>query len=250
MDKNELISKLVNLEKKIGYNFKNKDILLKSMLHSSFVNENMHLKLKCNERLEFLGDAVLELVISEYLFFYLKSKDEGVLSLKRSALVREFSLAKIAKKLRLQNYIFLGHGEKKDKGGNRDSVLSDALEDFLGAIYLDGGFELVKGIILNIFEPLIKSIHHIEKHYNYKNQLQELTQGKYKLLPQYRLINQTGPEHNKKFKVSIYLDNKYLSCGSGTSIKKAEQIASKNVLNLIKSKRLKLNRICMLPVSG
>ncbi|OVE74102.1 ribonuclease III [bacterium B13(2017)] len=240
MDPQYLLSKLRSLEEKAGYTFINKNLLLKSMLHSSFVNENSHLKLKSNERLEFLGDAVLELVISKYLILNLKKENEGVLSLKRSALVRETSLAKLAKSLRLQKYIFVGKGEKKENGYKRDSVLSDTLEAFFGAIYLDGGIDAAEKFIIKLFSPVLMNIHNVEHHYNFKNQLQEYTQSHYKMLPKYKLTNQSGPEHKKKYRVSVYFKDKYITFGVGSSIKKGEQNASRNALKLLNQKRFVL----------
>jgi len=191
------------------------------------------LQLKSNERLEFLGDAVLELIITEYLFERFPNEDEGTLSLKRSSLVNEVSLAKLARNLRLQNFIIIGRGEIRGRGNHRDSVLSDVLEALFGAIYLDGGYKVAKNFILSSFENLLLEIGDIEKKYNFKNQLQEYAQSKYKTLPQYRLIKRSGPEHRQSFKVSVYLNNKFMTLGTGSSVKKAEQTASKNALNLI-----------------
>ena len=234
----DLILKLEPLESRNGYSFKNKTILLKSMLHSSFVHENKGFGLRSNERLEFLGDAVLELVISEYLLKKLVDKDEGVLSLKRSFLVREEMLAKIARRMKIQNYIFMGYGEKKEGGNERDSVLSDALEAFWGAVFLDGGFEAAKRLILKAFESFLSEIDQLENHFNFKNQLQEYLQVNFHVIPQYKVVSQTGPEHQKKYKVNVFVQNHYITWGTGSSIKKAEQTASKNALNLIKKKKM------------
>ena len=229
-----LIKRVLPLEFKVGYIFADKKLLLKSMLHSSYVNENKHHGLKSNERLEYLGDAVLELIISQYLMEHYSDKDEGVLSLKRSYLVREHTLAKIARKIRLQNYIVIGCGEEKDGGNKRDSVLSDALEAFFGAIYLDGGLEPAKKIILKLFEPLFLEIDQIEHNFNFKNQLQEYVQVNYRTLPYYKVASHTGPEHQRRFRVHVFINKKYITFGTGTSIKKSEQTASKNALNLLK----------------
>ena len=237
----DLILKLEPLENKNGYSFKNKRLLLKSMLHSSFIHENKGFGLRSNERLEFLGDAVLELVISEYLIKHLVDKDEGVLSLKRSFLVRQEMLAKIARRLKIQNYLFMGCGEKKDGGNERDSVLSDALEAFWGSVFLDGGLEPAKRLILKSFDPFLAEIDDLENHFNFKNQLQEYLQMNFKVPPQYKLVSQTGPEHQKKYKVNIFVQNHYITWGTGSSIKKAEQTASKNALNLIKKKKMVFN---------
>jgi len=236
-----LLHQTLLLEAKIGYIFKNKDLLLNSMLHTSFVNENYSITLTSNERMEFLGDAVLELIISEYLYKNFKDKNEGILSLKRSALVREISLAKIARRLKIQNFLILGKGERKDTGNKRDSILSDALEALIAGIYLDGGLEAAKTFILYAFSPFLKKLEEIEQDYNFKNQLQEYTQSHFKITPKYKLIGQTGPEHQKKFKVYIYLGTKYITRGSGTSKKKAEQTASKNALKLIQNNKITLD---------
>jgi len=238
LNKGTLLHQILPLESKIGYIFKNKNLLLNSMLHTSFVNENNFLKLISNERMEFLGDAVLELVISEYLYINFKDKNEGVLSLKRSALVREGSLAKIARRLKIQNFLILGKGERKDTGNKRDSILSDAFEALIAGIYLDGGLEAAKIFILYAFSSFLKKVAEIEHGYNFKNQLQEYTQSHFKMTPKYKLIGQTGPEHQKKFKVNIYLNTKYITRGSGTSKKKAEQTASKNALKLINNNKI------------
>lgn len=229
-----LKKKLSSLEKRVHVSFRNKNLLLQSMLHSSFVNENQTLPIASNERLEFLGDAVLELVISTHLMQTFPEDDEGLLSMKRAALVREATLAKVARQLRLQQFIILGHGEAQDGGHKRDSVLSDALEAFFGAVYLDRGLRVAKDLILSLFQSVFKDFEGIEQSYNFKNQLQQYAQAKYQSLPRYELIGKSGPEHRRKFKVRVYLDNKYLTWGSGTSIKKAEQTTSRNALNLIK----------------
>lgn len=242
-NKEELIETLKVLEEKINFTFKNKTLLLEAMLHSSFVNENLHLKVKSNERLEFLGDAVLDLVISKYLFLTLKNKNEGALSLKRSALVRESSLACIAKKIKLQNYLIVGNGEKKENGFMRDSVLSDTIEALFGAIYLDAGIDEAEKVILKLFDQMLNSINKLESSYNCKNQLQEYSQKNYKIIPSYILTSEKGPEHDRKFRMSIYLKDKYITFGTGSSKKKAEQKASKNALKLIKKKKLYFNKI-------
>jgi ribonuclease III len=228
------LKKFSKLEKKAGHVFRDKNLLLQSMLHSSFVNENRSYKLTCNERLEFLGDAVLGLIITEHLMSVFKTEDEGCLSLKRAAIVREATLAKLARRSRLQNYIIIGKGERDDTGGKREALLCDALEAFLGALYLDGGLKVVEKFILHLFQPCFDAIEHIEEHYNFKNQLQEYAQVNLKCLPHYKLASRSGPQHRQKFKIHLYLGNKYITCGSGSSIKKAEYIASKNALNLLK----------------
>jgi ribonuclease-3 len=221
--------KLNQLESKVGHVFKNKALLLESMSHSSFVNERKEPSLKSNERLEFLGDSVLGLAISKRLHRDGKKDDEGQLSRKRAALVREATLAILARKLRLQQYLFFGHGEKKDGGGKRDSVLSDALEALIGALFLDAGWLFVERFILSLYQTLLKNVSDLEKTFNFKSQLMEYA-GKKKKNLEFRLKSESGPEHQKKFTISVYFSEKYLSYGTGSSIKKAEQTASKNAL--------------------
>jgi ribonuclease-3 len=222
------------LERKIGYRFRDKSLLLQAMLHSSFVNEHTGRRLQSNERLEFLGDAVLELVVSEHLVHELKNQNEGILSLKRSALVRESTLASLARSLRLHAHIVLGRGEQKENGHKRDSVLSDTFEALLGAVYRDGGIEAARGVVHRIFRPLFLRIHDIEQNYNFKNQLQEYSFKHYQATPRYRLSGHTGPDHDKRFRVCVSLKGRYITHGSGSSIKKAEQSASRNALCLIR----------------
>ena len=230
--------KVLKLEEKINYSFKSKHLLFHSLLHSSFVNENKELELESNERLEYLGDAVLGLVISDFLMKKLKNQDEGVLSNKRAALVRERTLAKLARDLRLQHYIIVGIGEKKEKGHTRDSVMCDVLEALFGAVYMDGGLEKARKVILYLFNDLLRDLKKVEREYNLKNQLQQICQSRYKSLPRYQKVNMTGPEHRRKFKVQVYINNSYFTFGTGTSIKKAEQTASKNALNLMKKRNI------------
>lgn len=234
----DLTNNLLPIEKKINYVFKNKKLLLNSFVHSSYANEKKMLGLKSNERLEFLGDAVLELVISKYLMEDLPDCDEGVLTLKRSVLVQEHSLAKLAKKLKLHHFIILGCGEKKESNVYRDALLCDMLEALIGAVYQDSGFIDAEKVVLKIFTPLIEDLETIENQFNYKNKLQELTLKNLKSIPKYKLVGQTGPEHKKKYKVHVFIDNKYITSGTGTSIKKAEHKASQNALNLIERREI------------
>ena len=233
-----LLKKLKNLEKKTGWQFQNPGLLLESMSHASFVNEHRELKLKSNERLEFLGDAVLELVISQYLMKELPSENEGVLSLKRSALVRETTLAKLSRALRIPNYLILGRGEKRDNGHKRDSVLADAVEALIGAVYQDGGLVPAASFIHQLFSSYFEELHSVEQHFNFKNTLQQLAHKNGLGSPRYKLLEREGPKHQQKFKASVYLSNKFLSWGSGGSIKKAEQSASRNALKKLEKRGL------------
>jgi ribonuclease-3 len=231
-----LFKKLKNLEKKTGWKFRNPKLLLNSVSHASFVNERRDLKLQSNERLEFLGDSVLGLVISQYLMRELPAENEGVLSIKRSALVRESTLAKLARSLRLSSYLILGKGEKRAEGHRRDSSLADTLEAIFGAIYLDAGLPAVEAFILRIYEPFLKELHSVEHRFNFKNTLQQLAHKKNLGVPRYKLFRSKGSQHEPLFKVSLYIGNKYFSWGQGPSIKKAEHAASRNALRKLETR--------------
>lgn len=224
--------KLLLLENKIGYHFSDPDILLHALIHSSYANE-MRLDRKMNnERLEFLGDAVLELVTSEYVYQEYADLSEGDLTKLRASIVCEQALSACAKDLGLGGYLFLGKGEDNSGGRERDSILSDALEAVIGAIYLDGGFtnakEFVKGFILDDLKD--KNLF-----FDSKTILQEIIQNednRQKL--RYKLISEEGPDHNKTFTVAVCLGNDEIGCGSGRTKKAAEQEAAYQAIQKLK----------------
>ena len=209
---------LKELERKIGYVFKDFGLLKHAMTHSSCVNEKHIPKYKCNERLEFLGDAVLELVSSEFLFYENPKMPEGELTKTRAGMVCEPSLAFCARDLELGAYLLLGKGEEATGGRKRESVTSDALEALIGAIYIDGGFANAKEFI-NRF--ILKDLENKKLFFDSKTILQELVQAHFREEIKYRLVGEEGPDHDKYFQVSVYIGEKKYGSGTGRTKKAA-----------------------------
>lgn len=210
------------IETVIGYDFTNKKLLKESLTHKSYSAE--HGLKKHNERLEFLGDSILGLIVSSYLFDKYPSKDEGYLSKLKSYIVSRSHLTKWAKEINLGDYIHLGFGEDQSGGKKRSSILSNAIEAVIGAMYIDGGLIPVSNFT---FDWLSKQS--FENSYtDYKSDLQEIIQKKFKTPPDYEVINTSGPEHAKTFTVKVKLKNKVLGVGSGKNKKEAHQAAAKN----------------------
>lgn len=224
--------KTEELEEIIGYHFKNKHYLTQALTHSSYANEKKLGKLGSNERLEFLGDAVLELISSDYLYARFTQIPEGELTKKRASLVCEPSLAYCAREFGLPQFLLLGKGEDMTGGRNRDSIVSDATEALLGAIYLDGGFASAKEFIHKF---ILKDIEHKKLFYDSKTILQEVVQGKHESLS-YELVNESGPDHDKNFTVDVHIDGKKISSGTGHTKKAAEQQAAYQALLVLKDK--------------
>jgi len=214
---------LKELEKKIGYQFHDFSLLENAMMHSSYTNEKHLPKHRCNERLEFLGDAVLELVSSEFLFQEDEKKTEGELTKTRASMVCEPSLAMCAKDIELGTYLLLGKGEDATGGRERDSVTSDAMEALIGAIYLDGGFTSAKEFIHRF---ILNDLENKKLFYDSKTILQEMVQAKMEGQIRYELIGEEGPDHNKSFCVSVSIRNKQYGTGKGRTKKAAEQQAA------------------------
>ena len=215
---------LQELENSIGYSFKNRALLEQAMRHSSWVNEHRHLKQADNERLEFLGDAVLELSSSEYLFHNYPQMPEGEMTKLRASLVCEPTLARDAGAISLPSYLRLGNGEERTGGRYRDSIVSDALEALIGAIYLDGGFADAKEFV---FRFVMNDIEHKKLFHDSKTILQELVQGEYKGESiSYVLTAEEGPDHAKSFCVEARLGERVLGSGTGRTKKAAEQEAA------------------------
>lgn len=211
------------LEQIIGYTFQNKKLLRQALTHSSYANEKKLGKLGCNERLEFLGDAVLELISSDFLYKKFPQIPEGELTKKRASLVCEPSLAYCAREFGLPEFLLLGKGENMTGGRNRDSIVSDATEALLGAIYLDGGFSNAKKFVLNF---ILNDIEHKQLFYDSKTILQEMVQAKYKETLVYELIKEEGPDHNKSFEVCVKIGDEEIGRGLGRTKKAAEQVAA------------------------
>ena len=211
------------LEEKIGYTFRDRNLLKQAMIHSSYANERQLPKYACNERLEFLGDAVLELVSSEFLFSEHKTMPEGELTKTRASMVCEPSLAFCARELGLGGYLLLGKGEDATGGRQRESITSDAMEALIGAIYLDGGFANAKEFIHRF---VLNDLEHRKLFFDSKTILQEQIQSETEEPLRYELIKEEGPDHNKRFTVTVSLGNDILGTGSGRTKKAAEQEAA------------------------
>lgn len=224
--------KMEELEQRIGYRFRSKSLLEQALTHSSYANEKKLGKLGCNERLEFLGDAVLELVSSEFLFQKYSNVPEGELTKKRASLVCEPSLAFCAREFGLPDYLLLGKGEDMTGGRHRDSIVSDATEALLGAIYLDGGFASAKEFVLNF---ILNDIEHKQLFYDSKTILQEIVQesgGQSSV--EYVLIKEEGPDHNKSFTVCASIRGEKMGIGTGHTKKAAEQAAAYQAIRKMK----------------
>ena len=215
--------KTEELEEIIGYHFKNKHYLIQALTHSSYANEKKLGKLGSNERLEFLGDAVLELISSDYLYARFTQIPEGELTKKRASLVCEPSLAYCAREFGLPQFLLLGKGEDMTGGRNRDSIVSDATEALLGAIYLDGGFANAKEFVLKF---ILNDIEHKQLFYDSKTILQEIVQANFKEVISYHLIGEEGPDHNKIFRVAVHIGEEEYGVGEGRTKKAAEQEAA------------------------
>jgi 3',5'-nucleoside bisphosphate phosphatase len=220
------------IELRLRYEFKNKCLLEEALRHSSYVNESTDLKLRDNERLEFLGDAVLNLIVGHILMVHYPDLAEGDLSRSRANLVNETQLAQIARSLHLGSYIQLGKGEIQTQGREKNSILADSFEALMAAVYLDGGFEAVFQIIKANFLPLIDDGYGIAVHHDYKSQLQEWAQLRYGVMPNYRVIREEGPDHDKTFWVTLKVSD-VTTEGIGKSKKTAEQNAAQKALEIL-----------------
>ena len=225
--------KLKELEKRIGYKFQDFSLLKHALMHSSYTNEKHLPKYQCNERLEFLGDAVLELVSSEFLFLENPKEPEGKLTKTRASMVCEPSLAFCARDIELGSYLLLGKGEEATGGRTRESVTSDAMEALIGAIYLDGGFANAKEFIDRF---ILNDIENKQLFYDSKTTLQEIVQGSYDDDVRYELVKEEGPDHNKSFYVHALLGNTVLGEGTGHTKKAAEQQAAYWAILALKKK--------------
>lgn len=223
------------LEKAIGYAFRDITLLQNALCHSSYANERWHDSLKSNERLEFLGDSVLGMVVAEHLYRTFPNRPEGELTRMRADMVCEKSLAVVANQLELGRHLMLGHGEELGGGRSRDSILADAVESVIAACYLDGGMEpavqfIQKFILVNV--PVTKL-----QNADYKTALQELVQQKKNQVIAYHLIGESGPDHDKQFQVELTLNGEVVGVGTGSSKKRAEQAAAQAALDFLKSGR-------------
>lgn len=221
------------IQKKLGVEFKDRSLLFLAFVHSSYVNENKKLVQEHNERLEFLGDAVLELLISDFLYREFPNVSEGELTLMRSSLVDSAACIHFVQKLGLEQYVLLGKGEKLLERG-RETILSDLFEALIAAIYLDSGWETAKAFLFDNFAGEIKQI--LQKpQENFKAELQAYTQKQFSKTPHYKILEESGPDHNKHFIIGVFLAEKKLASGEGSNKKDAEQMAAQKALEKIKS---------------
>ena len=223
--------KIEKLEQTIGYSFQDKMLIKRALTHTSFSNEQRINKNGDYERLEFLGDAVLELLSSEYIYKENETMGEGAMTKLRAAIVCEPSLAQCAKEIELSEFILLGKGESAMGGRKRDSIVSDVFEALIGALYLDGGIEVARQFV---HKYVLNDIEHKQLIYDAKSSLQELVQKEKKGQIQYLLLSESGPEHEKEFSCAVLIDGKRMGMGIGKNKKEAEQKAAAEALFLMK----------------
>lgn len=217
------------LQKNLKYTFKNQDLLVQSLTHRSYLNENPDFKLNHNERLEFLGDAVLELVVTDHLYAHY-DLPEGELTSLRAAIVRGEMLSRVAQDIELDDYLLLSKGESQDTGKARNYILANAVEAVIGALYLDGGYPAAEQLIQRIIISHLKKVVAEGLHIDNKSRFQEIAQEKFRVTPSYRVIEEVGLDHAKKFTVGVFLGSKKMGEGQGTSKQEAQQKAAQAAL--------------------
>lgn len=217
---------MTKFEEKINYRFKNSDLLKQAFLHRSYLNEHKDITMPHNERLEFLGDAVLELVVTDWLYLNHPDKPEGELTAYRAALVNANTCSAIATELGMNDLLMLSRGEAKDTGRARQIILANAFEAFVGAIYLDGGYEVARDFIAQTVFPKADEVIKKNLTEDYKSHFQHKAQEEMSITPAYRLLSETGPDHDKKFTVGLYLGEEKIAEGSGHAKQEAEQSAA------------------------
>jgi len=221
------------LEQKLGLKFKNKDLLIEAFCHRSYLNEHPEFKLSHNERLEFLGDAVLELIVTEYLYLKYPKKSEGELTNWRAALVNSKILGETANEMGFNAFLLLSKGEEKETGKARQYILANTFEALIGAIYLDQGYEVAKKFVEeNLINKKLPEILEKGLFKDPKTLFQEKAQEKLKITPTYKVLEEWGPEHAKHFLVGVFLGNELIAKGEGSSKQEAEQEAAKNALEI------------------
>jgi len=221
------------LEKNLGLKFKNQDLLQQALVHRSYINENPKFHLSHNERMEFLGDAVLELVVTEHLFNNYNNP-EGEMTNWRSSLVNSTMLAKIAHALQVEDFLYLSRGETKDKGKAREYILGNSFEAITGAIYLDQGYPAAQKFIQDKMLKHLPKILAEKLYIDPKSHFQELTQEREGVTPEYKVLGESGPDHNRNFVVGVYIAKKIMGQGDGSSKQQAQVEAAKNALEKYK----------------
>ncbi len=219
-------------EKQLGVKFKNKDLLTQAFTHRSYVNENTKLAHGHNERLEFLGDAVLELIVTDYLYENYPSQNEGELTAYRSALVNAVIISEVASEINMNDFLLLSKGEAKDMGKARMYILANTYEAFLGALYLDQGYEIARDFVLDTLVPKITKIIKKKLYRDGKSLIQEKAQEIVGVTPSYKVISAIGPDHDKQFVIGVYIGNELIAEGKGKSKQEAEQSAAREALEV------------------
>lgn len=231
---NQINKNLQELEKKLGLVFKNKKILLNALVHRSYLNEHKNFFLPSFEKLEFLGDSLISLACSLYLFYHYPQMTEGEYTEIKAALVKTETLAAIAKNLDLGRYLLLSKGELKENGQNNVNILADAFEAVVCAIFIDFNFETTYHFLeKNLFKKYVGQIVKNKLYLSPKTRLQEITQKEYRKIPLYKILEEKGPPHQKIFKVGLFLNEKKISEGEGRSKKEAEEQAAKKALEIL-----------------
>ena len=228
--------KIKELEQMIGYTFRDPQMLLTAMCHSSYANEHRQKQMHDNERLEFLGDAVLEIASSDFLFHQYPQMPEGKLTKLRASIVCEPTLALCAREIHLEHHLLLGKGEEHTGGRYRDSIVSDAMEALIGAIYLDGGFANAKEFVEKF---ILTDIEHKKLFYDSKTILQEIVQAHFKEELSYHLVGEEGPDHDKTFQVELQIGEQVYGIGKGRTKKSAEQEAAYKTILMLRKKNIK-----------
>jgi ribonuclease-3 len=219
-------------EKKIGVSFKDKNLLMQAFIHRSYINENPNTGMTHNERLEFLGDAVLELVVTDYLYKKYNTYTEGELTALRSALVNAIIISEIASKIGMNEYLLLSRGESKDTGKARQYILANTYEAFVGALYMDSGYEIAEKFITETLLPYTEEIVTKKLWRDAKSLVQEKSQEFFSLTPAYKVLSESGPDHDKHFTVGIFFGGDLIAEGKGKSKQEAEQSAAQSALKV------------------
>jgi ribonuclease-3 len=217
-----------DLQKSLGYQFRDEKLITEALTHRSYTKEFN------NERLEYLGDAVLDLIVGEYLYHLFPDAEEGMLSKLRAALVNEDAFYKLAKRLNLGEYLFLSPAEENNGGRDKPSILSSAFEAIIGALYLEAGFDKAKEVALDLIKKEYSNINPRELLKDYKTTLQEITQAHFGVVPEYRLIKAVGPDHKKEFEIAVYINDKEYARAKGRSKKAAQQEGARLTIEKLK----------------
>jgi ribonuclease-3 len=221
---------LTEIEQALNLTFSDKALLQRALTHRSYINENPDHPLEDNERLEFLGDAVLDFITGEYLYHHFPEMAEGYLTNLRSALVRTETLAQFATALHLGDHLFLGRGEEEGGGRKRRAILCDAFEALVGALYLEQGIDFTRQFVLQLIEPALEDVLNLDTQKDAKSRLQEVAQSHYQMTPTYRTVKEEGPDHAKEFTVEALIGNKSYGRGTGFSKQAAAQAAAQRAL--------------------